>query len=81
MVYYRIAWCIKKEKKYCFGNWQPSDKILELEHWVHNSNRKSDCYYWIEQKDSMFGEINNYNKTKSSLTIIDESDFVAVEKI
>ena len=42
MVYYRIAWCIKKENKYCFGNWQPATKILELEHWVEKSNQKSD---------------------------------------
>ena len=81
MVSYRIAWCIKKEKKYCFGNWQPSHKIIELEHWVHNSNRKSECYYWIEEKPSMFGEITNYIKKKSSLRTIDENDFISIEKI
>ena len=30
MDYYRIAWCIKKENKYCFGNWQPDKKLESL---------------------------------------------------
>ena len=79
MVYYRIAWCIKKENKYCFGNWQSSTKILELEHWVEKSNQKSDCYYWIESKKNMMSEIYNYKKPKSSLSTI-EKEYVSIEQ-
>lgn len=79
MVYYRIAWCIKKENKYCFGNWQSSSKILELEKWVEKSNQKSDCYYWIESKKNMMSEINNYKKPKSSLSTI-EKEYVSIEQ-
>ena len=27
MVYYRIAWCIKNDNKYCFGNWQSEERL------------------------------------------------------
>ena len=30
MVYYRIAWCIKNDNKYCFGNWQSEEKLEEF---------------------------------------------------
>ena len=30
MVYYRIAWCLKKENKYCFGNWNGLITIFKV---------------------------------------------------
>jgi len=81
MVYYRIAWCIKKENKYCFGNWQPEEKLENLENWVKKSNIKPDCYYWLEQKENKTSEIKNYIINEKSLESIFEKEYVSIEKV
>ena len=81
MIYYRIAWCIKKENKYCFGNWQPEKKLENLENWVKKSNIKPDCYYWFETKNGKTSEIKNYIINEKSLESIFEKEYVSIEKV
>tara|TARA_B100001142_G_C13927169_1_gene497830 strand:+ start:99 stop:347 length:249 start_codon:yes stop_codon:yes gene_type:complete len=81
MVYYRIAWCIKNENKYCFGNWQSEGKLEDLKKWVNKSNIKADCYYWLEEKDKKTSEIRNYIENEKSLESIFEKEYVSIEKV
>jgi len=81
MVYYRIAWCLKKENKYCFGNWQPEEKLEDLKNWVNKSNIKPECFYWLEEKEKKTSEIKNYILNEKSLESIFEKEYVSIEKV
>ena len=77
---YRIAWCIKwafGKPKYCYGEWQPQNKMDELKEWIYKQNSiDSNTYYWIEKKEG--NKVKNVNDKWCKEF---ETEFVNIERV
>jgi len=60
---------------------------MELEKWVEKSNKKPECYYWLETKKDILSEIFNYEKIYKSPVSLEacissmETEYVSIEKV